>query len=90
METAGCWKIFREKLSGGNRDRPVFQRMLDQIRVGDSIVASKLDRLALHPVDRWRRTRGADTISSVSDQIFEFSQRLSRFSAPLLPNTQFR
>jgi hypothetical protein len=42
---------------------------------------------ALHPVHRWRRTRGADTISSVSDQIFEFSQRLNRFSAPLLPNT---
>jgi hypothetical protein len=45
---------------------------------------------ALHPVHRWRRTGGADTISSVSDQIFEFSQRLNRFSAPLLPNTQFR
>jgi tetratricopeptide (TPR) repeat protein len=43
---------------------------------------------ALHPVHRWRRTGGADTISSVSDQIFEFSQRLNRFSAPLLPNTQ--
>jgi hypothetical protein len=43
---------------------------------------------ALHPVHRWRRTRGADTISSFSDQIFEFSQRLNRFSAPLLPNTQ--
>jgi DNA invertase Pin-like site-specific DNA recombinase len=46
METAGCGKIFREKVSGGNRDRLQFQRMLDQIRVGDSIVASKLDRLA--------------------------------------------
>jgi hypothetical protein len=43
---------------------------------------------ALHPVHRWRRTGGADTISSVSDQIFEFSQRLNRFSAPLLPNTR--
>ena len=43
---------------------------------------------ALHPVHRWRRTRSADTISSVSVQIFEFSQRLNRFSAPLLPNTQ--
>ena len=42
---------------------------------------------ALHPVHRWRRAGGTDTISSVSDQIFEFSQRLNRFSAPLLPNT---
>jgi hypothetical protein len=45
---------------------------------------------ALHPVHGWRRTGGADTISSVSDQIFEFSQCLNRFSAPLLPNTQLR
>ena len=46
MERAGCGKIFREKVSGGNRDRPQFQRMLDQIRVGDKIVVWKLDRLA--------------------------------------------
>jgi DNA invertase Pin-like site-specific DNA recombinase len=46
MERAGCGKIFREKVSGGNRDRPQFQRMLDQIRVGDTIVVWKLDRLA--------------------------------------------
>jgi hypothetical protein len=58
--------------------------MLDKIRVGDTIVVSAS---ALHPVHCWHPTRGADTISSVSDQIFEFSQRLNRFSAPLLPNT---
>jgi DNA invertase Pin-like site-specific DNA recombinase len=46
MERAGCGKIFREKTSGGNRDRPQFQRMLDQIRVGGTIVVWKLDRLA--------------------------------------------
>jgi DNA invertase Pin-like site-specific DNA recombinase len=46
LEKAGCKKLFREKVSGGNRDRPQFQRMLDQIRVGDTIVVWKLDRLA--------------------------------------------
>src|SRR6201993_2038538 len=46
LEKAGCKKIFREKVSGANRDRPQFQRMLDQIRVGDTIVVWKLDRLA--------------------------------------------
>lgn len=46
LERAGCGKIFREKASGGNRDRPQFQRMLDQIRVGGTIVVCKLDRLA--------------------------------------------
>jgi DNA invertase Pin-like site-specific DNA recombinase len=42
----GCKKIFREKVSGSNRERPQFQRMLDQIRSSDTIVVWKLDRLA--------------------------------------------
>jgi DNA invertase Pin-like site-specific DNA recombinase len=46
LEKAGCKKIFREKVSSTKRERPQFQRMLDQIRVGDTIVVWKLDRLA--------------------------------------------
>ena len=46
LKKAGCRKIFREKLSGATRQRPEFQRMLDQIRSGDAIIVWKLDRLA--------------------------------------------
>jgi len=46
LKKAGCQKIFREKVSGWIRQRPEFQRMLDQIRPGDTIVVWKLDRLA--------------------------------------------
>ena len=46
LKSAGCQKIFREKVSGATRNRPEFQRMLDQIRVGDTVVVWKLDRLA--------------------------------------------
>ena len=46
LKKAGCQKIFREKISGVNRNRPEFQRMLDQLRGGDTIVVWKLDRLA--------------------------------------------
>lgn len=46
LKKAGCRRIFREKISGSNRQRPEFQRMLDQIRPGDTIVVWKLDRLA--------------------------------------------
>ena len=42
----GYAKIFREKISSTKRERPQFQRMLDQIRAGDTIVVWKLDRLA--------------------------------------------
>jgi DNA invertase Pin-like site-specific DNA recombinase len=47
LKKAGCHRIFREKLSGATtRQRPEFQRMLDQTRAGDTIVVWKLDRLA--------------------------------------------
>ena len=46
LKKAGCQKIYREKVSGATRQRPEFQRMLDQIRAGDVIVVWKLDRLA--------------------------------------------
>ena len=46
LRKAGCKKIFREKISGASRERPEFQRMLDQLREGDTVMVWKLDRLA--------------------------------------------
>jgi DNA invertase Pin-like site-specific DNA recombinase len=46
LKKAGCQKIFREKVSGVTRHRPELQRVLDQIRSGDTIIVWKLDRLA--------------------------------------------
>lgn len=46
LRKAGCKKIFREKISGASRNRPELQRMLDQIREGDTVLVWKLDRLA--------------------------------------------
>ena len=46
LKRAGCRKIFEEKISGSDCDRPEFRRMLDQIRESDIIVVWKLDRLA--------------------------------------------
>jgi DNA invertase Pin-like site-specific DNA recombinase len=46
LKKAGCQKIFREKVSGVTRHRPELQRVLDQVRFGDTIIVWKLDRLA--------------------------------------------
>ena len=46
LEEAGCQRIFREKISGGHRQRPELERLLDQLRDGDTVVVWKLDRLA--------------------------------------------
>jgi DNA invertase Pin-like site-specific DNA recombinase len=46
LQTAGCKRIYEEKISGAKRDRPELARLLDQIRSQDVIVVSRLDRLA--------------------------------------------
>ena len=46
LKKAECRKIFREKLSGFQCQRPEFQRLLDQLRPGDTVIVWKLDRLA--------------------------------------------
>jgi DNA invertase Pin-like site-specific DNA recombinase len=43
---AGCTRVFEEKLSAANRDRPQLQAALDYVRAGDTLVVWKLDRLA--------------------------------------------
>ncbi len=42
----GCEKIFEEKASGAQRERPQLQAALDFARDGDTVVVWKLDRLA--------------------------------------------
>ncbi|MEZ4713142.1 MAG: recombinase family protein [Caldilineaceae bacterium] len=46
MRAAGCDKIFEEKASGAQRDRPQLQAALDYMRPHDTLVVWKLDRLA--------------------------------------------
>src|SRR4051794_27361428 len=46
LSGAGCKRIYEEKVSGAKRSRPELDRMLDQLRAGDVIVVSRLDRLA--------------------------------------------
>lgn len=46
LKQAGCERIFTEKASGAQRDRPQLIAALDYLREGDSLVVWKLDRLA--------------------------------------------
>ena len=44
-------RIFREKLSGKNMNRPELQRMLSYIRKGDTVVVESISRLARNTKD---------------------------------------
>jgi DNA invertase Pin-like site-specific DNA recombinase len=46
LQTAGCARIYTEKASGAQRDRPQLQAALDYMRADDTLVVWKLDRLA--------------------------------------------
>ena len=46
LHAAGCERLFEEKASGAQRDRPQLKAALDYMREGDTLVVWKLDRLA--------------------------------------------
>lgn len=46
LRGVGCEKIFTEKASGSQRDRPQLKAALEYARSGDTLVVWKLDRLA--------------------------------------------
>ena len=46
LRSAGCVEIVEEQASGGSRTRPVLARVLDQLRIGDTLVVVRIDRLA--------------------------------------------
>ena len=46
LHRAGCERVFEEKASGAQRDRPALKAALDYMREGDTLVVWKLDRLA--------------------------------------------
>lgn len=46
LESAGCERVFVEKASGAQRDRPQLKAALSHLREGDVLVVWKLDRLA--------------------------------------------
>jgi DNA invertase Pin-like site-specific DNA recombinase len=45
FKAAGCVKVFTDKASGSLDRRPQLDRLLDQLRPGDTVVVWRLDRL---------------------------------------------
>lgn len=46
LKAAGCVKVFQEQVSSVDTKRPELERALDYVREGDTLVVTKLDRLA--------------------------------------------
>ncbi|MBB1317814.1 recombinase family protein [Shewanella sp. SR43-4] len=93
-----CDKVFKEKLSGGKSDRPELQRAIDYLRKGDSLVITKLDRLArsltdLHKLIEMIECKGAtlnvlnqaiDTSTSSGKLMFSMLGAFAEFEKDLI------
>ena len=66
LQKAGCEMIFKEKISGKNRDRPELQVLISKLRKGDIVIVWKLDRLGRSIRDL------IDLVSSFRDLGVEF------------------
>ena len=51
LKAVGCTKVYAEKLSGARSDRPQLARMLRALEAGDTVVVTRLDRLARSTLD---------------------------------------
>ncbi|MFF4652394.1 recombinase family protein [Streptomyces sp. NPDC001380] len=51
LKAAGCSRVFEDKASGKNTDRPELAAVLDYMRAGDTLVVWKLDRLGRSLID---------------------------------------
>jgi DNA invertase Pin-like site-specific DNA recombinase len=46
LHTAGCAKVYAEKISGARSDRPELAKVLKRLETGDVLIVTRLDRLA--------------------------------------------
>jgi DNA invertase Pin-like site-specific DNA recombinase len=87
----GCVTIFEDTASGASRDRPNLKRAIDRIRLGDTLVVVRIDRLArslshlLQFVETLRATGGyfrsvLDPINTSSAQGMLMPQMLGTFA----------
>ena len=51
LQVEGCDKIYREKASGAQADRKELQRMLKALGPGDTVMVTRIDRLARSTFD---------------------------------------
>jgi DNA invertase Pin-like site-specific DNA recombinase len=98
LEAAGCTRIFEEKLSGAQRDRPELNAALNFVRPCDALVVWKLDRLArslkqlIETVEMLSEreigfrslTENIDTTSSSGRLIFHIFGALAEFERSII------
>ncbi len=77
LSAAGCETLFEEKISGAARNRPKLEKLLGQLRKGDVLVVTRLDRLA----------RSTSELLRIAERITERSAGLQSLDEPWADTT---
>jgi DNA invertase Pin-like site-specific DNA recombinase len=54
LKTEQCERIYQEKITGSTKERPELDKMLDNLRIGDTIIISELTRLSRSTKDLFK------------------------------------
>ncbi len=98
LNAAGCYRVFVDTISGSLDHRPELEKLMDQLRPGDSLVVWRLDRLGRsirHLIDQLQilSERGVgfrslqetiDTTSSGGRLVFHVFAALAEFERDLI------
>lgn len=77
LEKEGCEIIYSEKITGTIKERPEFQKLLNIVKDGDTIVVTKLDRFA----------RSASDAIIIIRSLFERGVRVHILNMGMVENT---
>lgn len=77
LQQYGCQKIIEEAFSGKTMDRPKFQKLLENLKEGDTLVVCKLDRFARTAIE------GVQTVR----ELFDRGIRVHILNMGLIENT---
>ena len=77
LRAAGCERIYVDKLSGRNANRPELQRMFEQFREGDVLVITELSRLG----------RSLPDLLELSNCLFSMGVDLQSLKEPAISTT---
>src|SRR6476646_1396758 len=88
LQTARCDKIFKEKRSGVDAGRPELKRCREYLREGDTLLVTKVDRLARSTSDFWTiikelESKGA-SFRSLDDREVDTTSRNGRLLMSIL------
>jgi len=90
LKAAGCTRIFQEKVSGKDTKRPKLADALDFVREGDTLVVTKVDRMArstadfLGLVDQVKAKGASFVVLSLGGQTFDIGTPTGKLMLTML------